>query len=186
MISKVDICNIALQLLGSRKITSFEDGTVESRLCKDQYPISKAFLLRAHPWNFAIKRVSLPPLADAPPFEWAYQFEKPGDFILLLEVTNLTVNEYIFEGNKILADVNALNIRYVSDIIDSSLFEADFVNILAHHLVINLFESLDGTVSKKEKHQKRFDKLLSDAKMTDGRENPITQIQESSWLAARR
>lgn len=185
MNSSIDICNIALQLLGSRKITSFNDETVEARLCNAHYHLSRAFLLRRHPWNFAIKRVLLAPLAVKPVFGWKYQFEKPGDYILLLEVDDLTVAQYAFEGNKILADTNVLNVRYVSDIDDPSLFDSGFVSTLAHHLAIELFDSLDGTIFKKNELLSRFNDLLDEAQMADGKENPITPIYESSWLLAR-
>jgi len=186
MTSGVDICNMALQILGTRKISSFDDETVEARLCKTQYPLSRMSLLREHPWNFAIKRVDLAPLSDKPVFGWTHQFEKPGDFIRLLEVMDQTVGDYIFEGNKILANTNILNIRYVSNVTEAFFFDTEFISVLAYHLAVELFEALDGTVSKKESYQRAFDNLLSKAKLTDGRENPVIQIHESSWLAARR
>lgn len=186
MISNIDVCNMALQILGSRKITSFDDQTLESRLCKQQYPLSRIFLLRVHPWNFAIKRVNLAPLSDKPIFGWSHQFQQPGDFILLLEVMDMAVGGYVFEGNKILANTDTLNIRYVSDVTDVVLFDTEFINVLVYHLAVSLFDSLDGTISKKKEFQQSLDTLLNNAKMTDGRENPVMQIQESSWLAARR
>lgn len=196
MSSSVDICNEALLLLGSRKINSFEEETVEARLCDVQYPLSKEFILRKHPWNFAIKRAILARLSEDVFFGWEYQFEKPADFIRLLEIVTLssqdpgskmtTCDEYLFEGNRILSNSPYVGLRYVSTIDDASMFDSEFKNVLAYHLAIELCESLNGSTSMKNELLRTFEGLLSDAQGTDGRENPIIQVEQSDWLLARR
>src|SRR5687767_3376039 len=59
--SDVECANIALTKLGAAKITTLSDTTetaIAANLCLG--PLKKA-LLRAHPWNFAIKRKRLTP-----------------------------------------------------------------------------------------------------------------------------
>lgn len=195
MVSSVDICNEALLLVGSRKINSFEDETVEARLCKSQYPLSKAFLLRKHPWNFAIKRAILARVSGTVIFGWDYQFQKPNDFLRLLEVVELssqdpggkmmTSDDYLFEGNKILANSPYIGIRYVFTVDEASIFDSEFQNALAYHLAIELCETIHGSTSVKKELKRSFDYLLSDAQGTDGRENPIIQVEKTDWLLAR-
>lgn len=55
----IEVCNNALTLIGSRRITSLSDPSKEARACNDNYNICRKAVLRMHPWNFATKRVEL-------------------------------------------------------------------------------------------------------------------------------
>jgi hypothetical protein len=55
----VEICNNALTLIGTRRITALTDPSKEARACNDNYDICRKSLLRMHPWNFAMTRVPL-------------------------------------------------------------------------------------------------------------------------------
>lgn len=55
----VAICNSALLKIGTEKITSLSDNTKRAIICNEQYAKIRDQVLRAHPWNFAIKRVTL-------------------------------------------------------------------------------------------------------------------------------
>lgn len=57
--NSVEICNNALTLIGTRRITSLSDPSKEARACNDNYDICRKALLRSHPWNFAMTRVEL-------------------------------------------------------------------------------------------------------------------------------
>lgn len=55
----VEICNNALTLIGSRRITALSDPSKEGRICNDNYNICRLAVLRMHPWNFATDRTEL-------------------------------------------------------------------------------------------------------------------------------
>lgn len=57
--SDVAICNLALTQLGANTIASLAEGTETARKCNAIYTLIRDAALRAHPWNFAIKRVDL-------------------------------------------------------------------------------------------------------------------------------
>lgn len=57
--NSVEICNNALTLIGTRRITALSDPSKEARACNDNYDICRKSLLRMHPWNFAMSRVEL-------------------------------------------------------------------------------------------------------------------------------
>lgn len=57
--NSVEICNNALTIIGSRRITALSDPSKEARACNDNYDICRKSLLRMHPWNFAMTRVEL-------------------------------------------------------------------------------------------------------------------------------
>ncbi|UOF78036.1 tail tubular protein A [Caudoviricetes sp.] len=57
--TSVVICNNALTLIGSRRITALSDPSKEARVCNDNYDTCRKAVLRIHPWNFACERVEL-------------------------------------------------------------------------------------------------------------------------------
>lgn len=61
MASSVDIANMALSLIGSANRLTVLDGTgnEENRQCYLHYETVRDAMLRAHPWNFAVKRTRL-------------------------------------------------------------------------------------------------------------------------------
>lgn len=79
MASEVEICNSALIKLGDDTITSLTDDSKRARLCNAQFARLRDEVLRAHPWNFAIRRASLAKLSQAPAFEFAAAFRLPED-----------------------------------------------------------------------------------------------------------
>ncbi len=61
MTTSLDIANMALSLIGSANRLTVLDGTApeENRQCHLHYEATRDAMLRAHPWNFAIKRTRL-------------------------------------------------------------------------------------------------------------------------------
>jgi hypothetical protein len=57
--NSLEICNNALTLIGSRRITALSDPSREGRTCNDNYDVARKAVLRLHPWNFATDRVEL-------------------------------------------------------------------------------------------------------------------------------
>lgn len=59
MATDVSICNSALVKLGNEVLVALSDSTKRAKLCNAQYEIIKKKMMYNHPWNFAIKRVTL-------------------------------------------------------------------------------------------------------------------------------
>ena len=72
--SDTEICNSALIKIGADLITSIDDGNKAARLCKQQFIPLRDELIRAHPWNFAIKRMELGKTLNVPVFQWESDF----------------------------------------------------------------------------------------------------------------
>lgn len=88
MSSEVDICNLALALLGDAATVSSinpPEGSAQAEHCATFYPVARDALLELHPWGFATKRVSLALLSSAWP-EWTYCYAQPSDVVNLLAV----------------------------------------------------------------------------------------------------
>ena len=59
MPSVVEICNEAMDLLGAATITSLDENSKEARLCNRRFSTVRDAVLRSHPWNCLIKRITL-------------------------------------------------------------------------------------------------------------------------------
>lgn len=89
MTTEVDICNMALGLIGQetdvQAITPAPDGSADAENCARFYPIARRHVLGRHLWGFATKRVTLaaatPGVQDIQPAGWAYVYAKPSNCI---------------------------------------------------------------------------------------------------------
>ena len=103
MTTPVSIASNALLMLGDKPIASFLEESDRARLASNLWPQVRDSVLRSHPWNCAIKRVTLSPDETAPAFDWSYAFSLPGDFIKALSVGNMGAEgEFRIEGRKLI------------------------------------------------------------------------------------
>lgn len=89
MPSETDICNLALSNIGDMaSVVSINppSGSVQAVHCARFYPIARNAMLEMHPWDFAVKRVSMALLSETPPSPWRYVYAAPGDAFNLLAV----------------------------------------------------------------------------------------------------
>ncbi len=74
--AQVDICNLALQLLGEETIGSIEEKP-RGEVCAVFYDHTVEEVLRLHDWNCARARAELAPLVETPAMEWEYYYQLP-------------------------------------------------------------------------------------------------------------
>jgi hypothetical protein len=190
MPSVVDLCNKALDKLGHGPIASLDDNTKAARLCTRNWPLVRDAVLRAHPWNFAIKRDVLAPVdltVTEAAKQWGFsnKFPFPADMLRLVEVRDLSTSDYQVEGRAILANTTVLYIRYVGREEDPNQYDALFFDAAAAHLAFELAEPLTQSNTKKDAAWQEYKDRLSDAKQLDGQENPPAQFEEDEWIAVR-
>lgn len=185
MPSVVDIANRALDKVGHGSITSLSDGTKAANLVDRAWPIVRDQVLRSHPWNFAVTRVTTAPLSEAPAWGFTYQHELPSDCLRLLEVRDLSAGEYQVEGDRILCDESVLYIRYIAQVTDPNTFDALFVNAVAAYLAVELCESLTQSNSKKQLLMEELRMVMDKTKMVDAMENPPTTFEQDDWINTR-
>ena len=59
MLTDIEVCNKALLLVGAQTISTLGDATDRARLMNVLYPQARQAVLRAHPWNCAVREVRL-------------------------------------------------------------------------------------------------------------------------------
>ena len=190
MPSVVDLCNKALDKVGHGPITSLDDNTKAARLCLRNWPVVRDAVLRAHPWNFAIKRdvlaaETLTPEQSVKQWGFRSRVPFPADLLRLVEVRDLSTSEYQVEGRAILANADVLYIRYVWREEDPNQYDTMFFDVAAANLAFELAEPITQSNTKKDALWQEYQERLSDAKRLDGQENPPAVFEEDEWIAVR-
>lgn len=184
--SKTDIANLALFHIGESRVSNIETEAVErARVINQVYDHTRDALLQQYPWRFCLKRASLAPSAEPPPWGYRHGFPVPVDYLALREV--MGEPQYTVEGREILTNSNApLLIRYHSSITDESIFPPLFVEAFAFKLAHTVCERLTQSASKKDGLLQGFGYALNQAYTAEAIEGSSEYLPESDWLIARR
>ncbi len=183
-ISEVAICNSALSKIGADRIVSLTEDTRHGKLCNEQYmKICKA-LLRAHPWNFAIVRVSLAASTATPAFGWDYAYQVPPDFIRALHVGDDDF-EWQKEGDYILSDETECELEYIANV-SCGMFDASFDEVFAVRLAHAICGDLTSSPTMKKELWDEYNALLREARLFDAQEGFVKRLKTRTFLNARR
>lgn len=151
MASAVDICNLALSLLGERAevaAISPPDGSVESQHCGRFYPMARDELLEMHAWSFAARRVVLAQVENTRP-GWAYAYALPAGCLKVRAVLDtqapddMVSDDYLVESTDDGARVICTNrpeatLLYTSALSDTTRYSPLFVAALGRLLAVKL------------------------------------------------
>lgn len=189
MASSTEICNRALQKLGAARITELTQDTVSARACNVCYEILRDAELRAHPWNFSVKRAELAASATEPEWGRANEFPLPSDFLRLLPdypEDNRNTKDWQIEGQSILSDDDdPIYIRYVYRVTDVSIMDPLFREALSCRIAIELCESLTQSNTKKDGLRADYERSIREARRANAFENVPAIPAEDSWITAR-
>lgn len=189
--TETDIANTALSRVGhNRMMTSYDDdATTEGNIVRLHYPRLRDALLRAHPWNFAIKRAALAPEGTAPTYEYGYKFPLPNDCLKVIRTrieSENTEDDYRIEGRYVLSNEATCSIEYIARVTDPAQFDAMFVDVLAWSLAAEIAMPLINDARAAENAARMFERKLVDARSIDGQEGtPRQPVAAYSWLTAR-
>lgn len=180
------ICNRALQLCGSaQRITNITDTTREGRILSPAYDPCRRAELRANPWNFAIKRAQLAADTTAPLFGPSYRFPLPTDCLRVLVPKN-PYPDWNVEGRAVVStDTSPLEIRYVYDVTDPTVFDAMFCELLAYRIALAINIDLSDSTAKQQLLQQGYKAALIEARKVDALESVPEQAADSTWITSR-
>lgn len=190
----VSVANLALSKLGEDdQIRDPDDTGKPASSIRAVWDLMRRVVLRAHPWNFAMRRAELVPrtgasLVSDPVIGWEYAFPLPSDFLRLVELLEprLAKDTYQVEGHEILANtLGPLRIRYVRDVPDMSRWDALAIEAFASRLAFQIADRITGDEARKRTAWSNYKDALKDAKGVDAKENPPVEGVESAWVEAR-
>lgn len=187
-LSQVRVANLALQKLGAGEIVSMDEDTRERRAITRCYSMLRDRELRAHNWNFSIKRKILAPSSVAPLFEFAKAFPLPADCLRPLPPArdvDWTIEYH--EGSKhiLTNEGTVIYLRYVSRVTDETQFDPLFADMLACKIAWHCCEELTQSNQKKADIEREYKDAKAEAKRTNAFEQATPQEPEPPWLTAR-
>lgn len=198
MSSVIEIANAALTKLGSARITSLADDVKAAREVNARFTALRDDELRAHRWQFAIKRTSLAALSDAPAYGWTYQYALPSDCLRVDQINDefpaavmdnyisREVGDWVIEGNKILTDIAApLKLRYLSRVEDPNEWDVSFREALACRIAAELCEALTQSAQKRQLAWQEYQEAIKRAVRSNAIERAPVTYPDDAWMISR-
>lgn len=182
----VSICSNALLLLGAQPINDFNEENDRTRLAANLFPYTRDAILRAHPWNCAVKRLILAPEVATPAFDYSKQFLLPSDWLRLLQVGETGGElDYRIESGRVLADIDALPILFIfrNEVVSS--WDQVLVDVMTHAMAHRMAYAITKSTSMEEARLREFEMIYKRAKGVDGLENPPETLGDYPLLRSR-
>lgn len=187
-ISKVQVINAALALIGAKKLFATTDEVKSARLASDLYEISQNEIFDMPiDWHFATVRAELSRYGTAPAFGYEYQYLLPSRFrrivALVDEDGDLTEYEWRreccveitgndeFEHAVMLTNESEVFIKYIRQITNVNMWPAYFTKLVYINLAILLCEPLKQDKQKKNQILVMFEDARNWAVMSNAMEN---------------
>lgn len=181
--SKLEIINKALGMLGANQIKTLEDNTLEAEAGRKMYQSSLDSILAETDWTFATKRALLPLVEDKRP-AWGEgnYFELPADMIKIVDVMNRNVL-WRREGNYIYTNASEFGLVYISRCTDPTFYPPYFVDALAAKLAVEMCYLLTNSTEKTNILLELYrGEYLPIAKTKNAREKSNPIIEDSFWV----
>lgn len=188
MTTAVSICANALLMLGQRPISSFDEAEENDQalLASNLWPTVRDYVLRSHPWNCAIKRVSLAADVTAPAFDYTYQFTLPGDYLRALSVGQEGSGvAYKIEGGKLLSDEAPAQLRYIFRNETPATYDGMLVMALTAAMRCAFAYPTTQSTSLEAQIDAVLRPMLQQARSVDGQEDTPEFFEDSPLLRAR-
>lgn len=183
--SVIAICNRALDFCRAAPISALTDASEAARLCSRNYTASRDAVLHAYPWNAALRRASLPALAEPPAWGYTRQYELPQDCLRIHRIADNPA--YAREGRRLLTDAAApLYLLYIARIEDPSTFDPLLVEAIAARLAYDIGGKLIESSSAEASLLERYQRILVEARQIDAQEGTPEAVEaQSGWLEVR-
>lgn len=139
--SKVEICNVALALLGAASIRDFNEDNKRARMCDAFYDFTRDYLLSKFDWPFARRLVKLQQvvITDPVPDGW-YVYQLPADCATPRDIQpSGSRDKWYIAGKQLYCQQSAdVYLRYTRYETNSAFYSDPFCNILALGTAVKL------------------------------------------------
>lgn len=130
MLTKIDLCSMALLKLGEQPIQSLVDDTVPAQLGRTLFDSVVDTLLTLHPWRFACQ-------------EYTLNKDANGDFLIPVDCLRIIKCDGEIIGNKIISSTDTMDILAIVRVpVDK--FPSYFVSLAATRLAMDFCIPLTG------------------------------------------
>ena len=199
--AKLISATCALSILGKPSIAAITENSNSARVLNIEYdPVRRALLTGRATWRFSVARAKLPVLTTAPVSgPYTQQYALPSDCLRVLLAGDtwpgMDLSDYLMgptdagyevEGRNILCDYGSpLSLQYISDVTDTTQFDAWFVLYLAAQLAWNACERLTGSDAKQQLAEKRMQYAMTQATASNALVNTPKKNADDTWVLSR-
>ena len=194
---------MALTMLGQQPITGLDATYNRAVMANQRFADVRDSVLRAHPWNCAVKRHSLTKLAAATNLlgspKWGYTttYVLPSDFLRLVDIEDPTQKYSIESGNQqdthtsgndlvLLSDASEMNIRYIYKLTSVAKMDDTLKHAIATRLASELALAITGDSGKEQFLMQKYQTILLQAQWEDSvQHNTTDTIHGGLWLESR-
>jgi hypothetical protein len=183
-ISKTEILNKALTLVGAAPVVNIDDDTNNARILSRVYEISLRSILSECKWNFATKRQLLTVSADT--MDWydsgeTIVYQKPIDMIRIFG-TNDRDSAWREEGDYIVSDTSGLGVRYVYYLDVPSKYPSYFIDAFIDKLCSEIAYAIVNSASLGQLYVEKYEKISLPRAMSCNSQTGTQQsIQDDAW-----
>lgn len=170
--SKIQIWNMALDVLREQPLASDTDNSATARLLARNYEQQRDYLLERYLWKFALERASLPADGTPPSYGWKYRYLLPTDSLRFVPPTydgSIEGQPIPFEeeGGYLLTNVGApLKLRYIRRTTNEGLFSNGFCECLSLRLAMRIAHWMTGKQSMTQQIQDLYKGTLAEVVQT--------------------
>lgn len=189
--TKLNICNLALSILGQAALSSLSEVNNRATLCKQYYDIVRQQVLREHDWSFARCQEKLL-LVREEDFgnKMAYIYQKPANCLFVSKVYNdalhggLKEQQFKLEFDNlskkevIRTECAEAYAEYTKNITDTSMFDAPFVDAMSALMAYKMAHSLTGSLEITKMAYQQYQMALDGARYV----NKVEQLEDAVFL----
>jgi len=187
-VSKIEIINKGLTLVGAAPITSIDDDTTNARTANRVYPLALRSVLSACKWNFATKRALLSVVdVDLAWYDSGENivYQKPLDMVRIFG-TNTKGALWREEGDYIISDATGLGVRYVYYLDTPSKYSVEFIDALIDKFASDVAYALVNSDTLGEKFKKLYEGVSLPKAMSMNSQVGVQQgMQDDAWELAK-
>lgn len=197
-LSSVDICNMALSHLGEYPSVATIDGsdlTATETIFASWYTRAREYVLKAVIPNFAMARMLVPKKTQTPPFGYAFAYVYPSGALRILGFRapedkqfnySVELGQDGFLEIQIEEDApDGLPVRYIANVVDTSLFSSDFAIALSYQLAEYVSFQITANPRIAEQLRAYVPQKLAEISSMSSQESPIIRISTSKFRSAR-
>lgn len=187
-ISKTELINKSLTLLGASPITSIDDDTNNARIVNRVYETALRSILSECKWNFATKRALLGLVTDTMAWYYtdeAYVYQKPIDMIRIFGTSddNAMWRE---EGDFIISDTAGLGVIYTYYLDNPDKYPASFIEAFSDKLAADIAYMILNSATKAEEMYKKYQSVtLPNARSENSQSGAQQYLKDDAWELAK-
>ena len=171
MLTKVDLCSMALLKLGERPIQSLADDSVASQLARTLFDPVMDALIAAHPWRFAMRTYELTETVD-------------NDFIIPTDVLRVLKSPGKVSGGRIIATGDKIPVTTIVRVAPES-YPSYFVSLAVTKLAMEFCVPLTGDQSVFRMLAALYETEYASVKFIDSTTTTAANIDNFSLINAR-